>query len=80
MESDKEDSMKYLKQIAVAVALLLVLYGIVQLLNFLFDLANFPGVYYLLAFFQIIALFLSFLSDSGFILLQKRRKQPILSI
>lgn len=55
MRADKEYAMKYLKQVSIAVAILLVLYGIAQLLNFLFDLANFPGAYYLLALFQIIA-------------------------
>lgn len=47
--------MKYLKQVCIAVAILLILYGIAQLLNFLLDLTSFAGSYYLIALFRIIA-------------------------
>jgi len=47
--------MKYLKQICYAVAVLLVLFGIVQMLNFLSDLANIYVSYYLWIAFQIVA-------------------------
>jgi len=50
----REVAMKYLRQICVAVAILLVLYGVVQLLNFLSDLANIYVSYYLWIAFQII--------------------------
>lgn len=52
--TSREVAMKYLKQICVAVAILLVFYGVVHLLNFLSDLANIPISYYLWILFQII--------------------------
>jgi hypothetical protein len=52
MNADKEVATKYLKQVCIAVAILLVLYGIVQLLNFLLELANSPAGYRLLFLFQ----------------------------
>lgn len=54
-QTDREAAMKYLKQVCVAIATLLVLYGIVQLLNFLSDLANVHMSYYLWLAFHVIA-------------------------
>ena len=51
---NREMAMKYLKQICVAVAILLILYGVLQLLNYLSDLANIYVSYYLWIAFQII--------------------------
>ena len=50
----RELTIEYLKQVCFAVAILLVLYGIVQVLNFLSDLANIYVSYYLWIAFQII--------------------------
>jgi len=54
-QKSQELTMKYLKQICFAVAVLLVLFGIVQILNFLSDLANIYVSYYLWIAFQIVA-------------------------
>jgi len=50
----RESTKGYLRQISIAVAILLVLYGIVKLLNFLSDLAKIDLSYYLWTTFQII--------------------------
>jgi len=64
MSANKEAATRYMKQVFIAVAILLVLYGIAQLLNFLLDLSNFPSGYYLFLLFQIIvavlAIFIGF--------------------
>jgi len=56
-ESQKA-TMKYLKQICIAVAVLLILYGFLHLLNFLSDFTNVAVSYYLWIFFQIVVAFL----------------------
>jgi hypothetical protein len=54
-QKSQEPTTKYLKQVCFAVAILLVLYGIVQVLNFLSDFASIYVSYYLWVAFQIIA-------------------------
>lgn len=54
-KKSRELTMKYLKQVCFAVATLLVLYGIIQLLNLLSDLANIYVSYCLWVAFQIVA-------------------------
>jgi len=51
-------AMKYLKQICIAVAALLIFYGVLRLLNFLSDFTNVTVSYYFWIFFQVIVAFL----------------------
>lgn len=53
--ASQKAAMKYLRQICIAVAALLVLYGVLYLLTFLSDFTNVTVSYHLWIFFQIIA-------------------------
>jgi len=55
VQSEREEVLRYLKHVCFAVAVLLVLYGIIQLLNFLSDLAGIYVSYYLWLSFHVIA-------------------------
>jgi hypothetical protein len=56
--ASQKAAMKCLKQICIAVAALLIFYGVLHLLNFLSDFTNVAVSYYLWIFFQIVIAFL----------------------
>lgn len=55
MQSERGATLRYLKQVCFAVALLLILYGVIQLLNFLLDMAKAYVGYYLWLSFHVLA-------------------------
>jgi len=57
VQGEREAALRYLKQVCFALALLLILYGVIQLLNFLLDLANIYVGYYLWLSFHVLAAF-----------------------